>query len=191
VLPLGDIVRARGTRGLALARSGTRAYVSVRIRETSIVQSNRAPPTLFNSAIAVVEVGPTELSLRAYLEVGEELGKPALLERDGRRLLYAPDLRTGRIWILDVTTDDPIVVAMIEGRGTASFEGSDERANLLRTPFQILFPPPIGGVQLGVITNFGDSTMTILDVTSPDPRAHRIVGRYGRALSSDGVEEVP
>lgn len=196
--PLGfaSQTNANGMRGIVLSGDGTRAYVSVRFPERSTIRTNVLGPLLFNSAIAVIAVEPNRLRLISMLEIGEELGRPALLEREVggqlQRLVYLPDARTDAIWIADVTHDVPTIAGRIEPRYSRGSGESLERIDLLRVPFAIRFAPqPIEGRQLAFVSNFGNSTLALVDVTSPAARDHRVVARFGRALSSDGVEEAP
>ncbi len=185
-IDIGGAAGADGTRGVAVSSDGARAYVSVRLR-----QASGTAVILFNSGVAVVS--PTDGRTLAVLEVGEELGLPTLLERPGMspsRLLYVPDMRTNRIFVLDVSSDAPALVRIIEPKSSPG-----ETQELLAAPSQVLIAPAsaralMAGRTLAFVPNFGNSTLAVLDLSDPDPRRHRIVARMGRALSDDGVDEV-
>lgn len=184
---------ASGTRGVVVDSTGTRIYVSVRFPERA-TQNNG--PIVYNSAIAVLANEAEGVQLRSILEVGEELGKPSLLERDAggkrQRLLYIPDVRNDLIWIVDVSTDAPLLAGRIESRFTRDVNDPAQRFEILRAPFDIeFFDREIGGRRLAAVSNFGNSTLAVLDVTSLDPRRHRVVARIGRARTRDGVGDAP
>lgn len=183
---IGQSAGADGTRGVAVASDGERAYVSLRLR-----QASGTSVVLFNSAVAVVS--PSDGRTLSVLEVGEELGVPALLERPTMRpsrLLYVPDLRSDRVYVLDVSNDSPVLVRIIEPRSAPG-----ETRKLMSAPAQILIAPEsvrgaLGGRTLAFVASFANSTLAVLDLSDPDPRRHRLAARLGRALADDGVDEV-
>lgn len=169
-----DLIAARG---FVASEDLTRLYVTVRIEESS---PERAGAIRFNAAVAVVSLEGSTPALISLVEVGEELGPPALLERAGRRLLYVPDHRTGRLWVLDVTRDVPAIVSVILPVGErVAPDGSRVRARLLAVPTALVFAER-GGRTLGFLTNFANSTLAVLDVTPADPRQHAIIARFGQ-----------
>ncbi|MCC7382811.1 MAG: hypothetical protein IT384_13325 [Deltaproteobacteria bacterium] len=193
-LSLGTLANVSTLRGVVASADGRRAYFSLRFRQASTTDSQTAP-AIFNSGIAVVAIEGSFLRLLRVLEVGEELGRPAILERDDggpRRLLYLPDLRTGRLLLVDVSSDAPLVVGSIEPILGAQAAPDGQRHELMAAPFAIHFPSQsIAGRRFGLVTNFGNSTLAVIDVTATEPSQHRVVARFGRALSRDGIEEVP
>lgn len=185
VLRLGQDSLAASTRGLVLSADGKRAYVSLRIRVRDSV-GGLTGPALFNSAIGVVDTASGHTL--SVLEVGEELGKPMLVERAGSRTLYVPDIRSSELFALDVTEDAPLLRAILSPRAVI---GGQTR-ELLSTPYEmVVAPAPIGGRTLAFVSNFGNSTLAVIDVSDADPAKHRIIARLGRALSDDGTTEAP
>jgi hypothetical protein len=175
------------TRGMIPSADLTRLYASLRIEESS---PERAGAIRFNAAIGVLSLEGSSLSLISLFEVGEELGPPSLLERGGRRLLYVPDHRTGRLWIMDVTRDVPAVVSVILPRGEREDgQGGTVPSKLLATATSIVFAEREGRT-LGFITNFGNSTLSVLDATADDPKEHAIIARFGRDLDPSLGPEV-
>lgn len=176
------------TRGLVASGDLTRLYATLRIEESS---PERAGAIRFNAAVGVASLDGSTPSLISLIEIGEELGPPALLERGGRRLLYVPDHRTGRLWILDVTRDVPAVVSVIMPIGERMApDGSVVRARLLAVPTAIVFVER-GGRTLGFISNFANSTLAVIDVTSADPREHAVIARFGEDRDPALGPEVP
>ncbi len=173
-------------RSLAVDPAIDRIYASVRFS---------AIGNAFNAGIAVIEFDRETggLTVRSVLEVGEELQKPVLIHRNGTRLLYVPDIRADRIWILDVTTDQPVLVSSIFGRTTRTIDNEPVSVALLDSPAQMVFTETssITNVQLGFVSNFANSTLTVLDVSSADPRDHRVLARMGRNIDADGQSEGP
>lgn len=184
-IDLGVLMGADSTRGLAISEDGARAYVSARLVQPA------GSVTLFNSVVVVLS--PADGRVLGHLEVGEELGVPTLLERPGSspaRLLYVPDLRSDRVYVLDVGQDVPLLIHVIEPKASPS-----AASRLLAAPAQIAIAPAsvrarLGGRTLAFVANFGNSTLGVLDLSDPDPRNHRVAARLGRALSDDGVDEV-
>ncbi len=164
------------TRGMVPSADLRRLYATFRIEESS---PERAGAIRFNAAVGVMSLEGSSMKLLSLFEVGEELGPPALLERGGRRLLYVPDHRTGRLWVLDVTRDAPAVVSVVLPRGErVAPEGALVPSKLLATPTAIVFAER-NGRTLGFITNFGNSTLAVIDVTSEDPQEHAVIARFG------------
>lgn len=176
------------TRGMIPSQDLTRLYASLRIEESS---PERAGAIRFNAAVAVLSMEGTSLSLLSLVEVGEELGPPALLERGGRRLLYVPDHRTGRLWILDATRDAPTVVSVVLPLGERlAPDGTRVRSRLLAVPTSIIFVEREGRT-LGFISNFSNSTLAVLDATSDDPSEHSIIARFGQDRDPALGSEIP
>ena len=101
-----------------------------------------------------------------------------------------PDLRSDRVYVLDVGQDVPLLIHVIEPKASPS-----AASRLLAAPAQIAIAPAstrarLGGRTLAFVANFGNSTLGVLDLSDPDPRNHRVAARLGRALSDDGVDEV-
>lgn len=186
------------TRGFALSCDGSRAYLSLRFPGPGSLG------TTFNSAIAVVGLDGPRLRLISVLEVGEELGRPFLLERasaGGRpiqpgeicsgvasRLLYIPDTRSDSIFILDGVTDQLAIAGRIPGRAPRVINDKTIRARTLSAPSQIVFTQR-GMRTLGFVSNFSNSTLGVIDVSSPIPSRHCVAARIGRVLNTDGRTE--
>ena len=159
----------------------TRAYVTLRFSNTS---------NQFNSGIAILRKGTDgEFTLASVYEFGSEVGLPTLKETsDGRRLLYAGDVKTNSIWVVDVTADAPRVVGEIRGRINVDESSDISRLNLLSGPSHIAFATR-GQRTLGFVANFSNSTLAVIDVTDTDVSQHRVLGRIGRVLEPDGTGE--
>src|SRR5688572_26173806 len=172
-------------RALVVAPDSRRAYVSMRFF---------APGDSYNAGIAVIDLTQEQMQVIDVLEFGDELQRPFLREVtvDGQtsRYIYVGDIRRDKLYIIDVTTDSPILVKEIDGRGTRTIEGQTVQARLLDSPSQIAFATR-NGRSLGFVTNFSNSTLAVLDVTDPDPRMHRIVARLGRNIDPEGEMEKP
>jgi hypothetical protein len=192
--PDGDEVRLTGelaateTRSLAVPTSttgacGSRAFASVRFS---------AMGATFNSGLAVIDVpsDSTDLTVRSIVEMGEELQRPFLRETGDKCYAYVGDIRRDKIYIADVTGDRAFLVNEIDGRAKRTLEGEEVQVRLLDAPTQIEFVT-YQGKTLGFVSNFANSTLAVLDVTDPDPRAHRIVARLGRNIDPDGEMEKP
>ncbi|MFO0728624.1 MAG: hypothetical protein U1E65_32910 [Myxococcota bacterium] len=180
----GDTLAA-GTRGVVLSSDRKRAYVSIRIRVRDTT-GQLSGPTIFNSGIAVIDT--TSRVVLSVFEIGQELGKPTLIERNNIRTLYVPELRSSQLYALDVSADVPLLRHVIDG----AFEQNGVRIHLLDTPYELVVAPaPINGRTLGFVSNFGNSSLAVLDLTDDDPRTHRLLGRIGRALTPDGTGEAP
>lgn len=169
------------TRGIRISETATRAYVSVRFAEGQTISQ-------FNAGIAIVDISTSPLRLVSVFEVGEELARPSLLERNGARLLYLPDIRRDRIFIVDVTTDAPSLVGSIPGRANRTIDGKILQARTLASPPQVAFT---SDEAYGFVANFANSTISVIDVSDPDPRAHRLIARLGRNIDAEGDEEMP
>jgi hypothetical protein len=185
VLRLSNEIGAIEMRSLAVAPDSRRAYASVRFF---------APGDSYNAGIAVIDLTGEQMTVVSVLEFGDELQQPYLREvtigTETSRLLYVGDIRRDKIYIVDVTTDAPFVVHEIDGRGTRMIDGKPVQARLLDSPSQIVFASE-GTQTLGFVSNFGNSTLAVLDVTDPDPRMHRIVARLGRNIDPEGEMEKP
>ena len=174
---------AQASRGLVYDAPRGRLYLSLRFPETA---------DSFNSAIAVVDPTGSDFVLVSLTEVGEELGRPALrVTADGTRLLYVPDIRRHTVWILDVTTDQPVVLHKVDGIGTRTFDGVPVQVRVLSAPSQIAFADDGQGGTFAFVSNFANSTLAVLDVTDPDPRRHAVVARLGRDIDAEGEKEGP
>jgi hypothetical protein len=178
-LSLGSTLRTVAARGLARTADGRRAYVSVRFEETGDDS---------NAGVAVLEVDEAGVRLISVLELGQELGAPALLEVGARRTLYLPDIRSDEIWVVDVSTDAPLVLGKMGGRITTMGADGPVRRVLLDAPAGIAFVER-GGRRFGFVANFANSTLAVLDVNDPDPRRHAVKLRLGVAQDVDGNEE--
>ncbi len=189
-ITLSTQISAIEMRSLAIApfaegEKPTRAYASVRFT---------APGGEFNSGIAVLDIGGDRMRVLSVLELGEELQRPFL--RDlvvGHRLTrvaYIGDIRRDKLFIVDVTTDEPILIKEIDGRAQREIDGKQVQARLLDGPSQIAFASR-GDRTLGFVTNFANSTLAVVDVSDPDPKKHRIIARLGRNIDSSGETEKP
>ena|GEM_PF-2771745 len=178
---LGSLANSFATRGLVVSADKTRAYVTLRFSNTS---------NEFNSGIAILRKGTNgEFRLVSVYEFGSEVGLPTLRETsDGRRLLYAGDVKTNSIWVVDVTADAPRVVGEIRGRINLDESSDISRLNLLSGPSHIAFATR-GQRTLGFVANFSNSTLAVIDVTADDVSQHRVLGRMGRVLEPDGTGE--
>lgn len=183
VLSLSGAANARASRGMVYDAARGRLYLSLRFQETA---------DSFNSAIAVVDPTGSDFTLVNLEEVGEELGRPSLrVDAAGTRLLYVPDIRRHAVWIVNVTTDQPKVLHKIEGVGTRDFSGTPVQVRLLNAPTQIAFADDGQGNTYAFVSNFGNSTLAVVDVTDPDPRRHAVVARLGRDINAEGDKEGP
>ena len=180
-ISLGSLANSFATRGLATSSDGTRAYVALRFSNTS---------NDFNSGVAVLRKEENgEFSLINVYEFGSEISTPILRELPGgRRLLYAGDIKTNSIWVVDVTADAPRVVAEIRGQVTLDESSDVARLNLLSGPTHIAFATR-GEQTLGFVANFTNSTLAVIDVSDTDVSKHRVLGRLGRVLEPDGTDE--
>jgi hypothetical protein len=187
-LRLDAVARASRSRGLVIAPALTatvagelRAYVSLRFPEST---------TSNNAGIGVVRIEQGAMNLLRVFEVGQELGKPVLLERAGRRLLYVPDLRTDEVHVLDVTTDAPVLLASLGGTTPRQTAEGLVQARHFDAPAGIAFAD-VGGRTLGFVSNFANGTLAVIDASAADPRQHRVVARLGRTLDALGQPEQP
>ena len=131
------------------------------------------------------------LDLLAVLEVGEEVSGPFLLDHpSGAHLAYLPDARSDKIWIVDVTREWPIVVGTIEGRASRTQDGEPYEAHTLDGPASMAFVQR-GDRVLAVVTNFANSTLSVADLSSAEPRTHQVVARFGRDIDAEGEAEGP
>ena len=181
---LDNALAAFEGRGLIRSSDGQRAYASVRFVDS--VDTT-------NAALVVLDISDPDGPARILdaVEVGEELGRPNLDERpDGGRLLYVGDRRTDQIYVVNVITDQPQVVARISGRGIRDFGGETRQVNVLDQPAHMAFVQD-GDRRLAFVSNFTNSTIGVLDVTDLDPRRHRVIARLGRDLDPQGETEEP
>lgn len=181
VLALDVAVSAVQSRGLRVTSDRSRAYVGLRFQEGQTVSQ-------FNSGIAVIDTSRDAMRLLSVIEVGEEGSRPSLLEREDARLLYIPDLHLDRVFILDVTRDEPKLVGSIVGLVNRTVEGQVIQAETLASPTQMAFS---SDGQYGFVTNFLNSTIAVIDLRDPDPRAHKVIARIGRNIDPEGEMEMP
>ncbi|MCK6548100.1 hypothetical protein L6R52_19775 [Myxococcota bacterium] len=167
-------------RGVAVSSDATRAFVSVRFLGFG---------SRVSGGLAVIELGEGGTQrLVSILDVGDELGRPVLVERGARRLLYVPDVRLDVIHVVEASGDVLAIAGTIEGREDRTFEGAPALARTLDSPGGIVFVER-DGRRLGFVTNFGNSTLAVFDATSPDPSTHRVIARFGRARNPGNSEE--
>ena len=179
---LNEALGAFETRGAVVSSDGSRAYVTVRFLDSADTS---------NAAIIVMDLTESPVRVITALEVGEELTKPNLDERpDGAKLLYVGDQRFDLVYVINVTTDNPVVAARIESRGLRDFGDAIRQVRLLDQPSQIVFKQA-GDRRFAFVSNFSNSTLGIIDVTDPDPLRHRVVARLGRDLNPQGEQEAP
>lgn len=186
LVDLGPVTQGFATRGLVFAPAEAglppRLYATVRIFE--VEDSD-------NSALAVLAPTDDGMELLDLIELGTELGRPVLspFTPDGQRLLYVPDTRSDQIYVVDVTTDQPIVRHRIDGRAVRVIDGDRlVLARTLATPVQMVFDER-DGRRLAFVTNFENSTLAVLDLTDPNPIRHCLVARIGRDLRTDDTRE--
>lgn len=67
-------------------------------------------------------------------------------------------------------------------------DGRQIMAHMLDAPTKIVFIEREGR-RLGVITNFTNSTLAVIDATNPLAPATEVIARFGRALTPDGKNE--
>lgn len=178
-LDLGSLASVNEIRGITVDAERARAFVSVRYPEAQ---------DSTNSAILVFDLAGDQPALRRAFEVGDGLGQLTLDVAADRRLLYAPDVRASRLYILDASSDQLAVVADIPGLAPRQVDGKNIWAATLASPSQIRFVTQ-GSRRLGFISNFANSTLAVLDATSNDPRQQALIARFGRAVNTDGKEE--
>jgi hypothetical protein len=181
VLPLAGLTHATGMRGVTLSADQTRAYASLRL----IQNPGTTGPIVYGSALAVFKIEGSNLRLLSTVEIGTELGAPAILDRSrpecgggGGRTIYLPDQRDDRLWLVDVTSDLPLVLGTIEGR--VSRTEAPTRLRVLDTPVEVRLVCHPDAIT-GFITNFAGNTLTLLDATPTDPRLHKLLVRIGVA----------
>lgn len=174
-------------RGLAYAPPSEtggegRLWVVVRVQE-QIDSDASALVTIAHDPTP--EQGESELRVASVLPLGEEIATLAVspFAPSGRRWLYALDLRSDQIFTLDVTDERPVILHRIRGRyeQPGALDGSDDRARLrytLSSPLEVVFDRRDGRRRM-YVTNFENSTVAVIDVTSDDPTRHRLVARLG------------
>lgn len=177
-LRLGQRGSIQEVIGATVDATRRRIYLSVRFSDASDAS---------NAGIAVLEYTDTDLRLIHMLEVGDALSTPSLLESGGRKLLYVPDQRQNKIFVIDIQSDRPVVAAVIPGLQNADASGT--RVRTLKTPYAIRFVPGEGGRLFGVVTNFANSTLSVIDASAADPREHGVIARFGRAINARGERE--
>ncbi len=184
---VGSLSSAASTRGLVIDPSGRRAYATLRMRQATTRGGASGEPRIYNSIVATVD-----LRTRAVLglvELGSELGALYYVPRPAplRPLLYAPDHRTGELLVLDAGGALPELVAIVGERR----EGAKTTTPAFLRVTTDLEWVESGGKTFVFATNFGNSTLALLDVSDADPRKHRVVARFGRAIGDDGLTEAP
>lgn len=180
-IDLGDTLQAVASRGLVYDEGRGRLYVALHLQEGGDSS---------NGAIANVDVTGATFVAGFVTRVGEELGRPVMHPDAVRGLLYVPDLRNNVFWAMDISTPVPRVRHRIEGVGARTFDdGTTKQVSLLSTPLDMTFYDT-GGRTLGFVANFANSTLAVVDVTSTEPREHRVVARLGRDIDAEGVPEI-
>ena len=186
-LQLDSATRALGSRALTLGPVETattppsRAYAALEFQETA---------DSFNAAVAVIDLTGDVPRFKSALEVGDELGPPAVLDRGSKHFLYVPDLRLNRVYVLDASTDDLRLVSTITGAFEQRRGGESFVALGFSAPAHIAIIEQEGRT-LAFVTNFLNSTLAVIDVGDPDPRRHRLIARFGRAIDAFGDLEGP
>lgn len=145
-----------------------------------------------NAGLAVVEVGTDRLEAIGFVDVGSEIGKPSLrprLDPSDPMIAYVGDLDTDKLYAVDVTQDRPFVVAELLGRAPRDLpNGRRISAFLLDGPTRIAFFRHRGRLY-GLVANFANATLAVLDATDPDPRKHCLLARLGRDIDGNGEAE--
>jgi hypothetical protein len=178
---LGPLTGAIESRGLIVSPDERRAYLSLRFTEAG---------SSFNGAIGVIDLEGSQVRLLSVFSVGDELTRPVIFERSGRRWLLLADGRQDRIWVLDASTDDLVLVGDVSGRLERMGEDGPFLARTLASPASIVLLPATSPTH-ALVTNFGNSTLALIDVRSGDPRAFRLVARLGRTIDGLGNSETP
>lgn len=163
------------SRGIALLETEDR----FRIVASTLFEFARAPQ--FTSGIALLARNEDgQLEGVGTVSVGSEIGEPAIRPSSPGEpvLVYAGDLREDKIWVVDISDDVPTVVAEISGR-------TETDRRILSVPHQIAFVQR-GEQTYAFATNFGNSTIAVLDVSDPSPQNHCILARVGRKLVATG-----
>ena len=185
-LPLHIVTNAIGGRGLAVVSDQTsntqRAVISLRFRRDNLN---------FNAGIGLALLDSEDLVITQVVEVGEELGTPFVRpQRPGEGLLvYVGDIRSDKIWIVDVTYNVPRVVGEIIGRAPRTLgDGQLISARTLDAPSGIAFFQR-GTETYAFVSNFSNATLAILDVSDPLPQRHCIIARIGQNVNAEGDSE--
>lgn len=183
-LVLHQEVSAQQTRGICKFADDDRIVISTRFDEAGI--------DAFNGGITIVDTSTlTDLRVAAVYEVGEELARPTCHERaNGQKLVYLPDIRLNRIFIVDVTTNRPSLVGSISGYATRTLEGEPTQVGILSSPAEVTIAE-LNGETWGFVTNFSNSTLAVLDLRGDDPRDHQVIARLGRNIDAEGDAEAP
>ncbi len=182
-LRLDRAVNAVTSRGLRVTPDGRRAAISVRFEEPGGVG--------FNAGVTMVDLTSSQLDFAPAVEFGEEIGPPAFrpTEAGGPLYGYFGDIRLDKVWIVDLTRDVPRVVGEIVGRDRRVLpDGQVITARSLDGPTGIDFFRQ-GDRTYAFVTNFANSTLALLDVSSPVAREHCLLARFGRDLDADGESE--
>jgi hypothetical protein len=184
---VGSLSSAVSTRGLVVDPSGRRAFATLRMRQATTRTGVSGEPRIYNSVVATVDLRTR--AVLGFVELGQELGALYYVPRAAplRPLLYAPDHRTGELMVLDVGGVLPELVAIVGERR----EGANTTTPaLVRVPTDLEWVEWDGKTYV-FATNFGNSTLALFDVSDADPRKHRVVARFGRAIGDDGLTEAP
>ncbi|MEO1232643.1 MAG: hypothetical protein AAFZ18_27485 [Myxococcota bacterium] len=175
---------AVGSRGVALTPDGQRAVVSLRFAQAGSVTDN--------AGLAIVNLAGEDYEPFPALEVGEELGPPALRPQGpGEPLLaYFGDLLTDKVFIVDVTRNSPRVVGELNGRAFRDIPGRDEPifAHILDGPTSIAFVTH-NGRPYGFVANFANSTLSLIDAGAAQPQQHCVLARFGRDVDANNETE--
>lgn len=181
VLRLDSYANAFGGRGMAVTPDGARAVLSLRFGTAGIAS---------NSGISVVGVDEDELEPYPVAEVGEEIGPPALrpVVGDEPLLAYVGDIRSDKVFVVDVSQNIPLVAGEIIGRARRIVDGKDIEARTLDAPTGFAFARR-NGKTYAFVTNFSNSTLAVLDVSSRLPSQHCLIARIGRDSDPNGQSE--
>lgn len=180
---LDTLTNAIGGRGLAMTDDG-RSVASLRFSEPGVTS---------NAGLLVVRVDGPLLESFPVLEVGSELGPPAVRPRrtpEGQLLAYAGDLIDDKIWIVDISRDIPRPAGEIIGRAPRSADGRNFFARVLDAPTSMAFATRADRTY-AFVGNFANSTLAVLDVSeSLPPQQHCVLARVGRDVDANGESEL-
>ena len=145
-----------------------------------------------SSGLGVLRRTEDGFDTQAFLDLGEELGDVSVLppERPGDpELAFVGDGATDLLYVVDVTRDDPAVATVIDGRGPRTLIGDEELdRRLLDGPAYVAFVRR-GGRTFGFVTNFANSTLSVLELSSPQPSDYCVLARLGRDSDANGESE--
>lgn len=182
-LRLDALTNAIESRGMALTDDG-RAVLSLRFSEPGVIS---------NAGAFIARIDGPQMSLFPGLELGSELGPPALRPRrtpNGELLAYFGDLLADKIWVVDITQDVPRPAGEILGRAPRTAQGRTFFGRTLDAPTQIEFATR-GDRTYAFVGNFANSTLAVLDVSEGLPaQQHCLLGRLGRDVDANGESEL-